>query len=65
MLGALFKSLKEGISFPTIGLDEKDPECDLFYTSNVFVEKDLKYAISSSFGFGGHNAVLCFKKYED
>ena len=65
MLGALFNSLKEGISFPTIGLNEKDPECDLFYTPNVFVKKDLKYAISSSFGFGGHNAVLCFKKYED
>ena len=62
---ATILSLKEGISFPTIGLDEKDPECDLFYTPNVFVKKDLKYAISSSFGFGGHNAVLCFKKYED
>lgn len=62
---ATILSLKEGVSFPTIGLDEKDPECDLFYTPNTFVEKDLKYAISSSFGFGGHNAVLCFKKYEE
>ncbi len=57
-------ALKEGIVPPTIGLKEKDPECDLFYTPNNAVEKDIKYAISSSFGFGGHNAVLCFKKFE-
>ncbi len=57
-------ALKEGVIPPTIGLKEKDPECDLFYTPNNAIEKDIKYAISSSFGFGGHNAVLCFKKFE-
>ena len=57
-------ALKEGIVPPTIGLNEKDPECDLFYVPNNAFEKDIKYAISSSFGFGGHNAVLCFKKFE-
>ncbi len=57
-------ALKEGVVPPTIGLKEKDPECDLFYTPNNAIEKDIKYAISSSFGFGGHNAVLCFKKFE-
>ena len=57
-------ALKEGIVPPTIGLNEEDPECDLFYVPNNAFEKDIKYAISSSFGFGGHNAVLCFKKFE-
>lgn len=56
-------ALKEGVVPPTIGLKEKDPECDLFYVPNVAIEKDIKYAISSSFGFGGHNSVLCFKKF--
>ena len=61
---ATIMALKEGVVPPTIGLKEKDPECDLFYTPNVAVEKDMRYAISSSFGFGGHNAVLSFKKFE-
>ena len=61
---ATILSLKEGIAPPTIGLKEKDEMCDLFYTPNVAVAKNMRYAISSSFGFGGHNAVLCFKKFE-
>jgi len=61
---ATLMALKEGKIPPTINLDEPSPECDLNYTPNVSVEKDIKYAISNTFGFGGHNASLLFKKFE-
>lgn len=57
-------ALKYGIIPPTINLDEPDPECDLDYTPKVAKEKNIKYALSNTFGFGGHNASLLFKKYE-
>ncbi len=57
-------SLKHGIITPTINLDEPDPECDLDYTPNKPVEKNIKVALSNTFGFGGHNASLLFKKFE-
>ncbi len=57
-------SLKNSIVTPTINFVEADPECDLNYTPNKPVEKELKYAISNTFGFGGHNASLLFKKFE-
>ncbi len=50
---------------PTINLDEPDPECDLDYTPHTAREKEIKYAISNTFGFGGHNASILFKKIED
>lgn len=52
------------VVFPTINLDEPDPECDLNYVPYEPVEKNIRVAISNSFGFGGHNAVLVFKKYQ-
>src|SRR5690606_24618140 len=48
---------------PTINLDNQDPECDLNYTPNVGVQHNIKYVMSTSFGFGGHNAVLICGKY--
>ncbi len=57
-------ALKNGIIPPTINLDEPDPECDLDYTPKKAVEKDIKIALSNTFGFGGHNSTLLFKKYE-
>jgi 3-oxoacyl-[acyl-carrier-protein] synthase II len=57
-------SLKNSIITPTINFVEADPECDLDYSPNKPVEKDIKYAISNTFGFGGHNASLLFKKFE-
>lgn len=48
---------------PTINLDTPDPECDLNYTPKVPAKLDINYAISNTFGFGGHNASLLFKKY--
>jgi 3-oxoacyl-[acyl-carrier-protein] synthase II len=49
---------------PTINLTNPDPECDLNYSPLVSTKKNINYAISNTFGFGGHNASLLFKKYE-
>ncbi len=50
---------------PTINLDNPDPECDLNYCPKVPVKREINYALSNTFGFGGHNASLVFKKYRD
>ncbi|HHW47122.1 MAG TPA: beta-ketoacyl-ACP synthase II [Clostridiaceae bacterium] len=57
-------ALKEGFLPPTINYKTPDPDCDLDYVVNVGRKSDIKYALSNSFGFGGHNAVLALKKYE-
>ncbi len=57
--------LNKSIIPPTINLDEPDPECDLNYTPKVAVERNVDYALTNTFGFGGHNSSLLFKKYED
>lgn len=62
---ATILALKNGIIPPTINLDTPDLECDLDYTPKVAVKKNIKYAISNTFGFGGHNASLLFKKFEE
>ena len=55
-------SLKNNIIPPTINLNNPDEESDLNYTPNAAIEKELSAAMSNSFGFGGHNGVLVFKK---
>ena len=55
-------SLQNGVIPPTINLNNKDEECDLNYTPNNAVNKDMNIAMSNSFGFGGHNGVLVFSK---
>lgn len=55
-------SLKNNKIPPTINLNNPDSDCDLDYTPNVLLEKELHTAMSNSFGFGGHNAVLVFSK---
>lgn len=50
---------------PTINLTNQDPECDLNYSALTATKRKINYAISNTFGFGGHNASLLFKKYED
>jgi 3-oxoacyl-[acyl-carrier-protein] synthase II len=55
----------EGIIPPTINYEFQDPECDLDYVPNEARTKDIKIALSNSFGFGGHNISLVVKKYTD
>lgn len=57
-------ALKEGLIPPTINLYEPDPECDLDYTPNHKREYAANLALSTSFGFGGHNACVAFRKVE-
>ena len=56
-------SIKNGGIPPTINLVEPDPECDLDYTPNLARRGEIKYAMSNSFGFGGHNASLVFANF--
>ena len=56
-------AVKEGIVPPTINYENKDEDCDLNYVPNNFIKANIEYAMSNSFGFGGHNSVLVFKKY--
>jgi 3-oxoacyl-[acyl-carrier-protein] synthase II len=57
-------AIKHRVVPPTINLDHPDPECDLDYVANVAREKDVRVSLNNSFGFGGHNATLCFKRLE-
>ena len=59
------KALQEGIIPPTINLDNPDEECDLDYVPKVARHKEINTAMSNTFGFGGVNAVLLFKKYNE
>jgi len=64
-LEAIFcvQAIREGILPPTIHYQTPDPECDLDYIPNAARETNISLAISNAFGFGGHNAVLAFRKY--
>ncbi len=55
-------ALKEGIVPPTVNYKEPDPECDLDYTPNKAVEALVEMALSTTFGFGGHNACIALRK---
>lgn len=61
---ACVKALQDGFLPPTIGLQVPDEACDLDFIPNVGREADIKYTLNNSLGFGGHNAVTCFKKWE-
>jgi 3-oxoacyl-[acyl-carrier-protein] synthase II len=58
-------SIHEGIIPPTINLDNPDPECDLDYVPHTAREKTITAAMSNTFGFGGVNAVLVLKKFDN
>ena len=58
-------ALKDGFVPATINYKTPDPECDLDIVPNEGREADIKYALSNSLGFGGHNAAVLFKKFED
>ena len=57
------KAIQEGIVPPTANLTDQDPECDLDFTPLKPKEREINYAMSNSFGFGGHNASVIIKKY--
>ena len=57
-------SIKHQIAPPTINLDNQDPECDLDYVPNIARDMTINVAISNSFGFGGTNGSLVFKRYQ-
>src|SRR5258708_27061724 len=56
-------SLRDQILPPTINLETPDPECDLDYVPNHARKASVEYALSNSFGFGGTNAALIFKRW--
>lgn len=58
-------AIKEGVIPPTINYNNPDPDCNLNYTPNVAVKRNVRAALSNTFGFGGHNATLCFKAFEN
>ncbi len=59
------KSIEEGFVHATVGLETEDEDCDLNYTKGEGVHREIQYAISNSLGFGGHNASLVVKKFEE
>jgi 3-oxoacyl-[acyl-carrier-protein] synthase II len=64
---AIFSTLaiRDGKLPPTINYDVEDPECDLDYIPNESRDADVRVSVSNSFGFGGHNASLVLKRFED
>lgn len=62
---ASIKAIETGIVPPTINYETPDPDCDLDYVPNQARERTIDVALSNSLGFGGHNASLVFKKYQN
>ena len=58
-------AIKNSMLPPTINYTTPDPDCDLFYVPNAPVQREVNAALSNTFGFGGHNATICFKKFEE
>lgn len=61
---ATILAMREGVIPPTINLDAPDPECDLDYTPNKAIKAEIDLGLSDSFGFGGHNACIAFRKID-
>ena len=57
-------AIKDGVVPPTINLENQDPQCDLYYTPNEALVRDVRIALSNSFGFGGTNGTLVFRQFD-
>ena len=57
-------AMRDGFLPPTINQTDPDPDCDLDYIPNTGREADVEYALTNSFGFGGHNAVLVLRRWD-
>ena len=62
---ACLEAMRHGVIPPTINYDNPDPECDLDYVPNEARRADVRVALKNSFGFGGQNACLVFKRLDD
>ena len=62
---ACVKTLQKGIIHPTINYEHPDPDCDLDYVPNEARQQDVRVVLSNSFGFGGQNACLVFRRFEE
>lgn len=58
-------TVRHGVVTPTINYEEPDPDCDLFYTPNLAIERRVRFALSNSFAFGGHNCTIALGRYEN
>jgi 3-oxoacyl-[acyl-carrier-protein] synthase II len=59
------KAIEDSFVPPTINYKVQDEECDLNVVPNKGIEKEVKYTMSNSLGFGGHNSSIILKKYEN
>ena len=64
-MSACAMALTNGLLPPTINYETPDPDCDLNYVPNTALEKNVRYAVNNSFGFGGHNVSLILQKIDD
>jgi 3-oxoacyl-[acyl-carrier-protein] synthase II len=62
--GITAMALKEQVIPPTINVENQDPECDLDVVPNKARKRNVRYALSNSFGFGGTNGALLFRRFE-
>ena len=64
-LSPAFRTIRVGVIHPTVNYEFPDPQCDLDYVPNEARRADVRVALSNAFGFGGQNACIVFRRYEE